>query len=147
MPGTVTMFTQVVKKKNQRVSACLFVHDTVETCGGVEIQLSTFFSSTLDVGECSASRLGQSNPGGRTAFSHWVGYREMGLTILLDFFREYKNRLPPPTGNRTRFIGHQTRTLLSVQIFSGCVEAGCLYSNRCDVRLFLQALPPDLDLG
>jgi hypothetical protein len=70
MPGTITTFTQVVKEKRQTGSACLIV-------------LSILFSWALDGGERSASRPGQSNPGRKTACSHWVGDREMGPAILL----------------------------------------------------------------
>jgi len=100
------MFTQVVKENRQRGSAYLIVHHTVETCGGVEVQLSTFFSSALDGDECSASRLGQSNPGGRTACSHWVRYMETGPTILLDSFENRKIACPYRESNNDSSVIH-----------------------------------------
>jgi hypothetical protein len=115
---------------------CLVVHHAVETCGGVEVQLSAFFSSALDGGDWSASRPGQSNPGRRAVCSHWVGYREMGPppTISLDTSENRKIACPYRESNHDSSVIHP---VLIVQIFTGCVKAGGIYSNRCDLRLFL----------
>jgi hypothetical protein len=50
------MFTQVIKEKKDSISTCLILHHIEETCGGVEVQLSTFFSSAIDGTVCGVGR-------------------------------------------------------------------------------------------
>jgi len=61
MPGTKTTSRDCNvhagdQRKKDSISACLTLHHIVETCGGVEVQFSTFFSSALDGAVCSVQR-------------------------------------------------------------------------------------------
>jgi hypothetical protein len=54
---------------------CLTKHHTMETYGGMDVQLHVFITSALDGGKWSASHPSYFTPGEGTYSTHWIGGR------------------------------------------------------------------------